>query len=143
MDKSQKLKIALPVLILVMAFVWGPVITGSGSKRKGAGKTNNIGISTNLHGSSADLIVLARSNERKKARTSYTEWGRNPFTLFKRPKASVLEGIMWDARNPKAIINGNIFGVGDSVGSGEVVDIQRNSVVIKNGAIEKEYRLGE
>jgi len=91
MDKQQKLKIALPILVVVMAFVWGPVIMGGGSKQKNASKTNNIGTSTSLQEGSADLIVLGRSNERKKARTSYTDWGRNPFTLSASPKASVLE----------------------------------------------------
>ena len=143
MDKQKKLKIALPILILVMAFVWGPVIIGGGSKHKSASKTNNNGKNISIQGSSADLIVLARSNERKKAKTSYADWGRNPFTISESPKASVLEGIMWDAQNPQAIINGNILGVGDSVGSGEIVDIQQNSVIIRNGTIEKEYRLGQ
>ena len=143
MDKQKKMQIALPILFIVMAFVWGPVITGGGSKRKNESKVNPSGISTSLQGSSADLVVLARSNERKQARTSHVDWGRNPFMLSESPKASILEGIMWDAQDPKAIINGNIIGVGDRVGSGEVVDIQQNSVTIRNGTIEKEYRLGQ
>ena len=96
-----------------------------------------------LQGSNLDLIALARSSERKKAKTSYVDWGRNPFTPSESPKASVLEGIMWDAKNPQAIINGNILGIGEKVGSGVIVDIQKTSVIIKNGAIEKEYRLGQ
>ena len=142
MDKQQKLKIALPILILVMAFVWGPAIMGSGSKKNGK-SVGNVSSGSVSQGSNLDLIALARSSERKKARTSYVDWGRNPFTLSESPKASVLEGIMWDAKNPQAIINGNILGIGEKVGSGVIVDIQKTSVIIKNGAIEKEYRLGQ
>ncbi|MCK5014324.1 MAG: hypothetical protein KAS66_10935 [Candidatus Omnitrophica bacterium] len=143
MDKQQKLKIALPILVLVMIVVWGPVIIGSGSKKKNAGKTNNVSTSTSPQGSSADLIVLARSNERKKARTSYTDWGRNPFALAESPKASVLEGIMWDSRNPKAIINGYILGIGEKVGSGVIINIKQTSVTVTNGNTEKVYHLGQ
>jgi hypothetical protein len=143
MDKQKKMQIAFPILLVVMAFVWGPVIVGGGSKSKGAGKANNAGTNPSFDGSSADLIVLARSNERKKAKTSYVDWGRNPFVLSQSPKASVLEGIMWDSQDPKAIINGYILGVGDPVGPGTIVDIQQNSVTIKNGTIEKVYRLGQ
>ena len=140
MDKQQKLKIALPILIVVMAFVWGPVIISSGSKPKSA---SHIGTVADLQGGGVELMALARSNERKKARTSYTDWGRNPFTLVESPKASVLEGILWDVKDPKVIISGEILGVGDKTGSGEIVDIQQNSVTISDGSVEKVYRLGQ
>ncbi|MCK4882915.1 MAG: hypothetical protein KAS92_07820 [Candidatus Omnitrophica bacterium] len=140
MDKQQKLKIALPVLAVVMAFVWGPVITGSGSKPKSASHTGTVAA---LQGGGAELMALARSNERKKARTSYTDWGRNPFTLAESPEASVLEGILWDVKDPKVIISGEILGVGDKTGSGEIVDIQSNSVTINDGSGEKVFSLGQ
>ncbi|MBN1870634.1 MAG: hypothetical protein JW847_08680 [Candidatus Omnitrophica bacterium] len=146
-DKQQKLKIALPVLIVIMAFVWGPVIFGSGSKQKAesVGKRVSRGDrpAAPTSGSGSDLMALARSNERKKAKTSFSDWGRNPFSIAESPKASVLEGILWDANNPKAIMNGNILGVGDRVDSGTIIDIQQDSVRIKAGTVEKEYRLGQ
>ena len=116
MDKQKKLMIVLLVIGLIMAFVWVPVMRGSGAKKskKNMGRAVSGGLSA---GSSRDLIALGQSNERKKAKTFYADWGRNPFILSGSPKASVLEGIMWDANFPKAIINGNIFGVGDETGS--------------------------
>jgi len=141
MDKQTKLKIALPALILVMIFVWGPVIMGSSSKNKGK-SSGSVSLGSVSQGSNSDLIALARSSERRKARTSYTEWQRNPFTLSESPKASVLEGIMWDAQNPKAIINGYILGIGERVGAGYIVDIQQTSVTIKTGKSERIYNLG-
>ena len=143
MDKQQKLKIALPVLVVIMAMVWVPVITGGGSRQKKGNAGGNLGASAMPSGSGGDLMALARSNERNKARTSFSDWGRDPFTPVESPKASVLEGIMWDAQAPQAIINGNILGVGDRVGPGVIVDIQQDSVTIKTGTEEKEYRLGQ
>jgi hypothetical protein len=142
MNKQQKLKIALPILFLIVAFVWGPAIFGGGSKKKGE-HAGNVDLEKVLTGSNLDLIALAQSSERKKAVTSYADWGRNPFMLQESPKASVLEGILWDTKNPKVIINGNILGLGDKVGSGEIVDIKQTSVTIKDGTEEKVYRLGE
>ncbi len=140
MDNQQKLKIALPVLIVIMAFVWGPVITGSGSKPKSASNADPVAAP---QGGGAELMALARSNERKKARTSYTDWGRNPFVLSKDTKASTLEGILWDEKNPKAIISGNIVGIGDRIGKGVIVDIKKNSVTVKVGEVEEEFHLDQ
>ena len=143
MDKQTKLKIALPALALVMIFVWGPIFTGGGSEGKKKKIASHVSGGAVSQKSNLDLMALARSNERKKARTSYADWNRNPFVLSESPKASVLEGIMWDAVNPKAIINGDIVGVGDSVSSGVITDIQQASVTIKNGTVERIFRLGQ
>ncbi len=142
MDKQQKMKIALSMLVLVMAFVWGPMIMGGGSKKKGK-STGNMSSTAILKESGSDLIALARLSERKKARTSYEDWGRSPFTLSQNPKASVLEGILWDVQDPKAMINGYILGIGEKVGAGVITDIQPASVTIKTGTAEKIYQLGQ
>ena len=142
MDKQQKLKIALPILILVMVIVWGPMMSGKNGKKKD-GSSGQSASNAATQGADSDLLSLARFSERKKARTAYTEWGRNPFVLSEGPKSSVLEGIMWDAQNPKAIINGYILGIGDKVGTGEIVDIQQTSVTVRTGAEEKVYSLGQ
>ena len=141
MDKQKKLILLLPVLLAIMAIVWGPVIMGGGSKKKDqqSGRARSGAVSS---GSAADLLTMARSAERKKAKTKFEQWGRNPFTVAESPKAAMLEGIMWDARNPKAIINGQVLGVGDRVGSGEIVDIQPNSVTIQTGTTKKVYKFG-
>lgn len=133
MNKQQKLKIALPMLVVIMAFVWGPVIIGSGSKRK-ADKGNSAGNSQGMQqasGNSIDLTALSRVGRRQKTRTSYADWGRNPFVLKQVIKALAVEGILWDENDPKAIINGNIVGIGDQVGSSIIIDIKPSSVTIK------------
>ena len=58
-------------------------------------------------------------------------------------KALVLEGIVWDEKNPKVIINGNILGVGDHTGSNRIIAIKKDSVVIINRTGTVELYLGE
>ena len=142
MDKQKKLKIALPILVVVIAVVWGPIIMGSGSKSKKQKSASGINTISGSGGAS-DLISLARSSERKKSKTSYPEWGRNPFTLAKTTTTSSLEGILWDEQNPKAIVDGNIVGVGDQIGTGLIIGIGQNSITVKNGIREETFYLGE
>jgi len=139
-DKQQKLKIAFPILLVVMAFVWGPVLFGSGSK----GDNDKGNVSQNVKTQGADLVVLSRVRSQKKARTTHAEWGQNPFMLKRAQKALYIEGIMWDAKDPKAIINGNIVGAGDVVENKTIVEVKPNSVIIKSdGGEEVELRFNE
>jgi len=142
-DKQKKLKIALPILFVVLAFVWGPIFFGSSSKR--AADNNRIRASNSSQKNTGGMrsAALSRSGSQKKSRSTYTEWGQNPFMLKRSAKALYIEGIMWDDQNPSAIINGNIVGVGDTVESKTIVDIRPNSVIISGDDGEIELRLNE
>jgi len=142
MDRQKKLKIALPILGVVMAVVWGPVILGGGSKQKEEKSVKNAGASVSTQGSDMDLMVLARSGKRKAVKTFYVDWKRNPFEIVQDPNSLVIEGIVWSEENPKAIINGSIVAVGDRIGSNEVIDIKQNSVTIRSGTEEIELHMG-
>ena len=149
MDKQQKLKTALPILAVIMIFVWGPVIIGSGSKDKNKSKNSNNRSSGNISGNASgnidniDLMSLSSFSAKKRAQTAYAQWGRNPFMLGYDAKALVIEGIVWDELNPEAVINGNIVGVGDRIGSNIIMIIRPNSVVIRNRGEDIELQLGE
>ena len=141
MNKQQKLKVALPVLAVIMAFVWGPLIFGSGSKGKADNSTGRVNKNTQVSTGRLDLAVLpVTGGSREKAKTAYTQWGQNPFILKRAPKALNIEGIMWDTKNPRVIINGVIVGIGETVESKTIVDIKSNSVIIK-GEDGKEIEL--
>jgi len=143
MDKQKKLKIAFPALIIIMAFVWGPIILGGGkSKDKSKKSTGSISMSVTQQENEGGLTALSGSHKRQKAKTTYTQWGRNPFTVAQDLNDLVVEGIAWDENNPKAIINGQIITVGDKLGANTIVAIEPNSVIIKNEAEEVELRLG-
>ena len=131
MDKNKKLKIALPILGVIMAFVYGPLIFGSGSKDKADNNISHVNKNTQVSAGMLDLAALPGTGGREKAKTVYMQWGQNPFMFKRAPKVLNLEGIMWDKKNPKAIINGDIFGIGETVESKIIVDIRPSSVIIK------------
>jgi hypothetical protein len=58
------------------------------------------------------------------------------------PRQLALSGISWDAKLPRAVINDRIMRVGDQVAGNEIVKIERNRVVLSDGAAEFELKLG-
>lgn len=78
--------------------------------------------------------------ERYAQKTDFDDWGRNPFM----PKGVsarfqgglALNGIVWDNISPKAIINGEIVGIGDTIGGYKIVDITPNKTVVNNGSAD-------
>jgi hypothetical protein len=145
-DKQQKLKIAVPILAVIMFFVWKPVLMGSGSKSKG-NSDKNAGPAPPAVGltgiSQSDLAMLLNTSQKKKARSTYTEWNHNPFVLGQKQEALMVEGILWDNQSPKVMINGNILGTGEKIGDVTVMDIKTNSVVLKDAEGEFELSPGE
>jgi len=139
-DKQQKLKIALPILFVVMAIIWGRIIFGSGSS-KSDNKSGNTSKGAVKSMGSLNIAGLSKTGGQGKARSIYAKWGQNPFMLKRSPKALNIEGIMWDKKNPKVIINGDIFGIGETVESKTIVDIRPSSVIIKgNDGKESELK---
>ena len=78
-------------------------------------------------------------------RTIYPSWGRSPFILppVEKPLELKLNGVVWDKESPRAIINNNIVGIGDKVGTNTVIDIKQDRVILNNGTSDFELRLGE
>lgn len=64
------------------------------------------------------------------------EW-RDPFTFGSRNESvstggQVLAGVLWDASKPLAIIGQNMVGVGDFIGSWQVVEILQDGIVVQS-----------
>jgi hypothetical protein len=57
------------------------------------------------------------------------------------PKPVVLSGIFWDEAQPMAMINGEIFEVGDSVDGAEILEIRPESVVVRQNGERRSLRL--
>lgn len=53
----------------------------------------------------------------------------------------LLSGILWDEKNPSAIINGRIVGIGDKVDGNTVVSIKQDSVILNDGISDFILRL--
>ncbi len=84
--------------------------------------------------------------ERSLARSGYPSWGRSPF-LPKGVSTSpggklILDGIAWDEKSPRAVINDRIVAVGDRVGGSTVVEIRKDRAILNDGSEDFELRLG-
>ena len=95
-----------------------------------------------------EAINLAEglSLKRDAARSNYSSWSRNPFTIGASIKAGTegggaLEGIIWDKKLPLALINGRTVKIGDKVGLDTVIDIQKNKVILNDGTRDRELKL--
>lgn len=80
-------------------------------------------------------------------RTDFVAWGKSPFlpkeVIVRVIPKLILNGIVWDKKNPKAIINGEIVNVGDKVDESTVVDIRLNRVILNDGTENFELKLEE
>lgn len=84
---------------------------------------------------------------RRAKRSDYSYWGRNPFSIsgarIWRLGALTINGILWDKKNPLAIINEEIVKVGDKIDGNTVVGIEQNRVILNDGSKDIELLLGQ
>jgi len=117
-------------IVAIFSLLYG--ITSPAKTRYGAlpRSSSQTALITTDSKAKVDLKTRARSS-------GYEKWGRSPFTQgeVRRLHASgiMLNGIIWDEKNPKAIINNEIVGKGDSVGKSTITQIRKDSVVISDG----------
>ena len=85
--------------------------------------------------------------ERHAKKSSFAAWGRNPFRAEEIPTRTLtklfLNGIAWDEKTPKAVINNRIVGTGDPIGGHKVKRIEKNRVILSDGINDLELRLGQ
>ena len=69
-------------------------------------------------------------------------WGGNPFLATRQGPSSAdatqegvltLNGIIWDAQAPSAVINNRVLNPGDWIDRWRVVEIQRDRVIVSDG----------
>ncbi len=82
---------------------------------------------------------LASSVKRRAKQSTFQSWSRSPF-IPKSAKGSSyqmeLSGILGSGKNLKAMINGQIVGKGDKLGSVTVTEIATDSVTLNDGSEE-------
>jgi len=77
-------------------------------------------------------------------------WGENPFLGDRAGRAAsapaalpasaegyVLNGILWDAQAPSAVVNGRLVTVGDVLDGWEVTEIRKDRVILSNGSVTR------
>ncbi len=79
-------------------------------------------------------------------------WGDSPFLIDRGSRTTplleqaaakgthLLNGILWDPQSPSAIINNRVLTRGDRLGEWSIVEIQKDHVVLSNGAETKVLR---
>lgn len=75
------------------------------------------------------------------------EWGRDPFQpveeslSIQRAVNLTLNGVLWDEKKPRAIVNEKTLRVGDTIYGYTVVDIRPQSVILQTGEKILELRV--
>jgi hypothetical protein len=80
------------------------------------------------------------------------EWKENPFLIERNAPRFVeipdnsaeqeirLQGILWDPQVPTAIVNNRVVSQGDSLGRWELVEIQKDRVILSDGSTTRTLR---
>jgi len=156
-EREKKLKILLPVLIIISGFVWLPNFQRKPSKE---GQSNITKKKTASDSYDLTALIASSSQNIQKQKSSFQDWGRNPFmvegwepTIQDEGKITeeipveeiipeskiVLNGIFWNKKKPGALINDEVVGIGTRLNNFTVINISPESVMINDG--EKEMIL--
>ena len=66
--------------------------------------------------------------------------GAKPAAPVIMPPAATLEGMLWGGSQPRAILNGEVYQVGDFVAGAKIVSIDRNGVTVEVSGTTFELR---
>jgi hypothetical protein len=80
----------------------------------------------------------------QRQRLAELKWSRDPFTLGSTGGeigSLALSGILWDATQPIAIINGSMVQVGEEVDGYRIVEISQDHVSLSDGAETFQLRI--
>lgn len=145
MGLSGKQKVILGILGLVLVLVWTRALT-SRPRRPGSRTPETAGI---LARPPAGLPASTPAGPVPEVPSG---WGESPF-LSSRNSSSEddgaagspsgerqykLNGILWDPQRPSAIINNRVVCVGDRLHDWQVMEIQKDRVVLSDGAATRE-----
>ncbi|MBU1112431.1 MAG: general secretion pathway protein GspB [Candidatus Omnitrophica bacterium] len=160
MDKKNKLKLAITVgltIILILALANAQKTVSKIKARRE--KTLHSSVLTRTEGANIPYDVLYPSSEQNQPteglyrkleeETKGFELTRDPFNQHEMivkdisNSGSSLQGIIWSKDSPKAVINGKIVGLGDRVGDNVVIEILSDRVVLSDGTVNFQLRLGK
>jgi len=113
---------------------------------RSARKTWNIwpGKSAAAYSTGSSLSGKNIRTKRRAERTEFTSWKRSPFVSQETKTVSsdmkiTLSGVVWHNNEPKALLNGEIIGIGEKIGDYKVTEIKGDSVTLNDGV--KDLRL--
>ena len=138
MSRSQKQLLALALLVVVLIGVFlrafAPRRAASRAAASAEAAAEPMPAASTIPGVSAPQEVLAR-REAQRARASELSWNRDPFTRGRSVAVGgfTLSGILWDAQQPIAIINGQMLQVGEELDGYRVAEIAQDRVSLTDG----------
>ena len=137
---QNKKHIALVVLgvCAVISLIYGITSNPKGKSRAAVSSPATTPAANSVQAPAAtNQTQGAPSIKRRAKRSSFQSWARSPF-IPKSVKGSSyqmeLSGILGSGKNLKAMINGQILGKGDKLGSATVTDISPNEVMLNDGS---------
>lgn len=145
-DNKSRVKLAITaVLIIVFILIWANTIKVIQKRRPGAKRPDvSAPVSVVAPAPKAAEVPLVQLIDEE---DDGLEWVRCPFCgkLYIDSGGGVvsLSGILWDENDPKAVMNDEIVGVGDKVSKYTVISIDRNTVIISDGAKDIKILLEE
>jgi hypothetical protein len=137
MDKKQIEIIGIIALVPVMVLVWANSLKLLSSRNS---KVPAAPVSVDTLTPKILPAVSVVDSEQP------VSWGRCPFSgqVYSRREDAVdliLTGIIWDPRNPQALINGEVFGEGSFIGEFKIIKIYDDHVTISSGGDSLELRM--
>lgn len=92
--------------------------------------------------------VLKEQSQAKYTEAAKLEWMRDPFSdkIYLSEKGEIdlkLSGILWDEKNPSAIISDKVVTEGDTVGKYTVLKIKEERVILNDGIKNVELIIGK
>ncbi len=142
MSLSRKQWITLAVLGLLVVVVWTRALFRPGDRpRQGLPGPTPVG---DAGSPQALRQAAAPAAAASAAEPSSGEWKENPFLADRQPdrpaptvdnpEGMILSGILWDPESPTAVVDNQVVGPGESVGSWRVVEIQKDRVILSDGS---------
>ena len=85
--------------------------------------------------------------KRRAKRIKFASWSRSPFIpkwINGVPSSSLnLKGMMWNEKDPKAMISDAIVVKGDKIGGNTVIEVKKDRVILNDGTKDFEIKLME
>lgn len=136
---SRRQLVALGVLLVVMVGVYARAFRRAGPATGGAGTSSPPHAERGGPGSVAGIPDqdpdLSARRAAQRAELEQLEWTRDPFSRgpARGHGELSLSGILWDAAQPLAIINGETLQPGDTIDGFRILSIEPASVVMTDG----------
>ncbi|MDD5270581.1 MAG: hypothetical protein PHE80_05250 [Candidatus Omnitrophica bacterium] len=137
MDKNKRQIMILAVVIL--AFV--VFLLAAAMKPKPARKP-----AAQAPGAAVNAVANKPAEALSPGKSSFPSWGRDPFAVGSVPVQATgdlsLSGIFWDAKKPVCLIDGKMLKAGDEISGAKVLEINKDTVLLKVGDELRTLRVG-